>query len=176
MTTYPEHANLSILRGCYIFRHEDTKPRRRNNCSSCVLRVFVTSWLHFWWVHFVGWERVLFLRHAPRQRRQREDRHEEKMMYITNRHLSRRTVLKGMGATVALPLLEAMVPARRALAATAAGRKVRLVAIEMVHGSAGSTAIGIKKNLWAPAAIGGEFDLGPTSLVSLEPFRDYLTI
>src|SRR5213592_3545011 len=98
------------------------------------------------------------------------------MMYITNRHLSRRTVLKGIGATVALPLLEAMVPARRALAATAAGRKVRLVAIEMVHGSAGSTAIGIKKNLWAPAAIGGEFDLGPTSLVSLEPFRDYLTI
>src|SRR5437867_6012865 len=98
------------------------------------------------------------------------------MMYITNRHLSRRTVLKGIGATVALPRLEAMVPARRALAATAAGRKVRLVAIEMVHGSAGSTAIGIKKNLWAPAAIGGEFDLGPTSLVSLEPFRDYLTI
>jgi hypothetical protein len=97
-------------------------------------------------------------------------------MYITNRHLSRRTVLKGMGATVALPLLEAMVPARRAHGATAAGRKVRLVAIEMVHGSAGSTAIGIKKNLWAPAAIGGGFDLGPTSLVSLEPFRDYLTI
>jgi hypothetical protein len=98
------------------------------------------------------------------------------MMYITNRRLSRRTVLKGMGATVALPLLEAMVPARRTLAATAAGRKVRLVAIEMVHGSAGSTAIGIKKNLWAPAAVGSEFDLGPTSLVSLEPFRDYLTI
>jgi Protein of unknown function (DUF1552) len=97
-------------------------------------------------------------------------------MYMTNRHLSRRTVLKGVGATVALPLLEAMVPARRALAATAAGRKVRVVAIEMVHGSAGSTAIGIKRNLWAPAAVGSEFDLGPTSLVSLEPFRDYLTI
>jgi hypothetical protein len=97
-------------------------------------------------------------------------------MYITNRHLSRRTVLKGMGVTLALPLLEAMVPARRASAATAAGRPVRLVAIEMVHGSAGSTAFGIKKNLWAPAAIGSEFDLSPTSLVSLEPFRDYLTI
>jgi Protein of unknown function (DUF1552) len=97
-------------------------------------------------------------------------------MYMTNRHLSRRTVLKGMGVTLALPLLEAMVPARRASAATAAGRPVRLVAIEMVHGSAGSTAFGIKKNLWAPAAIGGEFDLSPTSLVSLEPFRDYLTI
>src|SRR5205809_6714533 len=98
------------------------------------------------------------------------------MMYITNRHLSRRTVLKGIGATVALPLLEAMVPARRALAATAAGKRVRLVAIEMVHGSAGSTALGIKKNLWAPAAVGGDFDLGPTSLAPLEPFRDHLTI
>src|SRR5947199_5655281 len=97
-------------------------------------------------------------------------------MYLTNRHLSRRTVLKGMGVTMALPLLEAMLPARRALAATAAGTKVRLVAIEMVHGSAGSTALGIKKNLWAPAAVGGDFDLGPTSLAPLEPFRDHLTI
>ena len=94
-------------------------------------------------------------------------------MYLTNRHLSRRTVLKGMGVTMALPLLEAMVPARRALAA---GKRVRLVAIEMVHGSAGSTALGIKKNLWAPAAVGSGFDLGPTSLAPLEPFRDHLTI
>ncbi len=97
-------------------------------------------------------------------------------MYITNRHLSRRTVLKGMGVTMALPLLEAMIPARRALAATAPAGRTRLVAIEMVHGSAGSTAIGIKKNLWAPAAVGSDFDLSPTSLVSLEPFRDYLTV
>jgi hypothetical protein len=94
-------------------------------------------------------------------------------MYLTNRHLSRRTVLKGMGVTMALPLLEAMVPARRALAA---GKRVRLVAIEMVHGSAGSTALGIKKNLWAPAAVGSGFDLGPTSLAPLEAFRDHLTI
>jgi uncharacterized protein DUF1552 len=97
-------------------------------------------------------------------------------MYISNRHLSRRTVLKGMGVTMALPLLEAMVPARRALAAGADGHRLRLVAIEMVHGSAGSTALGIKKNLWAPAAIGADFDLSPTSLVSLEPFRRDLTI
>src|SRR5438045_7596622 len=96
-------------------------------------------------------------------------------MYLTNRHLSRRTVLKGMGVTMALPLLEAMLPARRALAATAAGKKVRLVAIEMVHGSAGSTALGIKKNLWAPSAVGRDFDLSSTSLVSLQPYRDYVT-
>src|SRR6266545_109123 len=97
-------------------------------------------------------------------------------MYITNRHLPRRTMLKGMGATLALPLLEAMVPARTVLGAAAANKTVRLVCIEMVHGSAGSAAIGIKKNLWAPAGIGREFDLSSTSLSSLEPFRDYLTI
>src|SRR5262245_35270768 len=94
-------------------------------------------------------------------------------MYLTNRPLARRTVLKGMGATVALPFLEAMVPARTV---RAVNRKVRLVAIAMVHGSAGSTAFGIRKNLWAPAGVGLQFDLSPTSLNSLEPFRDYLTI
>src|SRR5438132_12528832 len=97
-------------------------------------------------------------------------------MYLTNKHLSRRTVLKGMGVTVALPLLEAMTPARNAWGASVAGKKVRLVCIEMVHGSAGSSAIGIQKNLWAPAAVGSSFDLAATSLKSLEPFRDYLTI
>jgi Protein of unknown function (DUF1552) len=96
-------------------------------------------------------------------------------MFITNRPLPRRTVLKGMGATLALPFLEAMVPARAALGA-AANRKIRLVTIEMVHGSAGSTALGIKKNLWAPAGVGRQFDLSPTSLSSLDPYRDYLTI
>ena len=46
-------------------------------------------------------------------------------MFITQKHLSRRAALKGLGVTVALPFLEAMVPARTALAQTAAG-KVRL--------------------------------------------------
>src|SRR6266508_1440870 len=95
-------------------------------------------------------------------------------MYITNRQLPRRTILKGMGATLALPFLEAMVPARTV--SGAADKTVRLVCIEMVHGSAGSAAIGIKKNLWAPAGVGREFDVSSTSLSSLEPFRDYLTI
>ena len=53
---------------------------------------------------------------------------------------------------------------------------MRLIAIEMVHGAAGSTAFGIKQNMWAPAVVGSGFDLGPTSLRSLEPYRDYLTI
>jgi hypothetical protein len=96
-------------------------------------------------------------------------------MYIAKKHLSRRTVLRGMGVTMALPFLEAMVPARTALAQTAAG-KVRLAAVEMVHGSAGATAIGLQKNLWSPAQVGRQFDLTPTSLTPLESWRDYVTI
>src|SRR5256886_6570326 len=96
-------------------------------------------------------------------------------MFLTNKRLPRRTVLKGLGATVALPLLEAMVPAGRA-AAAASTQKLRLVAMEMVHGCAGSTAFGLKKNLWSPADVGGAFDLEPTSLAALEPYRSWLTI
>jgi hypothetical protein len=95
-------------------------------------------------------------------------------MILTNKNIPRRTVLKGLGATVALPLLEAMIPARAAAAASS--RKLRLVAMEMVHGCAGSTTFGLKKNLWSPAEVGRGFDLAPTSLASLEPYRDYLTI
>jgi hypothetical protein len=100
-------------------------------------------------------------------------------MFITKKHLSRRTILKGMGVTVALPVLDAMVPASTAWARTeaaASSSKVRFVAMEMVHGCAGSTAIGVKKNLWAPEKVGADFDLSQTSLSSLEPFRNDLTI
>jgi hypothetical protein len=95
------------------------------------------------------------------------------MTFISQKHLHRRTVLKGLGATIALPLLDAMVPAVRA---AAADRKLRLVAMEMVHGAAGSTAYGMEKNLWAPAATGSGFDLSPTAMAPLEPWREYLTI
>jgi hypothetical protein len=96
-------------------------------------------------------------------------------MFITKTHISRRTALRGLGATVALPFLDAMVPARTAFAKTGLG-KIRLSAIEMVHGAAGSTAIGIAKNLWSPAKTGRDFDLSPSVLSPLEPYRDYLTI
>jgi Protein of unknown function (DUF1552) len=97
-------------------------------------------------------------------------------MYLSQKHVSRRAVLKGVGATIALPFLEAMIPARTALAKTAAAGKTRLAAIEMVHGAAGSTQIGLTKHLWSPAAVGREFDLSPSSLAPLDAFRDYLTI
>jgi hypothetical protein len=95
-------------------------------------------------------------------------------MFISNKHISRRQVLKGMGVTVALPLLDAMVPARGW--AQAARPKVRLAAIEMVHGSAGATKFGAEKNMWSPAQVGRSFDLTPSSLSPLEGLRDHLTI
>jgi Protein of unknown function (DUF1552) len=104
-------------------------------------------------------------------------------MFISNKHMSRRTVLRGIGATVALPFLEAMLPARSVFAqgastalAASGGKKLRFVALEMVHGSAGSTQIGIQKNLWAPAGVGNSFDLAPSVLSPLEPFRNDVTI
>ena len=97
-------------------------------------------------------------------------------MYLQKKHISRRTVLRGMGATVALPFLDAMVPARTLLAKTAAAGKTRLACIEQVHGAAGSTQIGLAKHLWSPAAVGRSFDLSAGSLSPLEPYRDYLTI
>jgi uncharacterized protein DUF1552 len=97
-------------------------------------------------------------------------------MINTKRHLSRRAVLKGIGVTVALPFLDAMTPAGTALANTAAKGKIRFVALEMVHGAAGSSPYGIQHNLWSPAATGRAFDLTPTSLAPLEPLRDYVTI
>ncbi len=56
-------------------------------------------------------------------------------MFITKKHLSRRTVLRGVGATVALPLLDAMIPARTALAQTAAAPKPRMGFIYFPHGA-----------------------------------------
>ncbi len=99
------------------------------------------------------------------------------MEFITGKHISRRTVLRGLGATVALPFLDAMVPARQLWAKTAALiDRTRLVCIEMVHGAAGGNEWGATQHLWSPAAVGRNFDLTPSSLKPLEPFRDYLTI
>ncbi|MES2148654.1 MAG: DUF1552 domain-containing protein [Pseudomonadota bacterium] len=53
--------------------------------------------------------------------------------------------------------------------------KSRFIAIEMVHGAAGSTAFGRENNLWSPAREGANFEFTPT-LKSLEPFREYITV
>ena len=99
------------------------------------------------------------------------------MKYITGKHLRRRTFLKGMGSTIALPFLGAMVPAGHAASRTEGLlNPTRLIAIEMVHGAAGSNEWGASQYLWAPEKTGSEFDLTPSALLPMEPYRDYLTI
>ncbi len=98
-------------------------------------------------------------------------------MNLTRKSIERRTFLRGMSATVALPFLDAMVPAGRMSEATrAAIDPTRFVGIEMVHGAAGCNEWGATQNLWSPADAGRNFDLAPSALLPLEPYRDYLTI
>lgn len=96
-------------------------------------------------------------------------------MFITKKHISRRTLLQGAGAFISLPLLEAMIPAQTRLSQTAAAQKSRLACIEIVHGDAGSTTYGTEKNLRMPAKEGRDFEFTKI-LKPLEPYRDYLTV
>src|SRR5579859_6575610 len=96
-------------------------------------------------------------------------------MFLTKKRIPRRMILQGLGAAVGLPLLDAMVPAYTPLSRTPASVKPRFLAIEMVHGAAGSTGFGRAQNLWSPAGIGREFVFTST-LGPLESLRDYITI
>jgi hypothetical protein len=87
-------------------------------------------------------------------------------MFLTRKHLSRRAVLKGAGATIALPLLDAMIPAGTALAQTAASSP-RLGFVYFPHGAL--------QDEWQPTRAGREFDF-PFILKPLEPFREYVTV
>ena len=100
------------------------------------------------------------------------------MSFITGKHLPRRTILRGIGATVALPFLDAMVPAGRLGAAVvAATATTPFVCIEEVHGLPGCNEWGANQHLFAPATVGRDFELvADNPLKSLEPFRDHLTI
>src|SRR5215203_607821 len=97
------------------------------------------------------------------------------MHFLNGKPLPRRTFVKGLGATFALPYLDAMIPIGRGASRLAPDR-TRFVAIEMVHGAAGCNELGSKMNMWAPSAAGRQFDLAPTALRSLEPYRKHLTI
>ena len=96
-------------------------------------------------------------------------------MFLTKKNISRRTVLRGLGSVVALPFLEAMVPAQTPLAQTAATPKSRFAAIEVVHGCAGSTPHGNDVGLWRPLKEGADFEFGRI-VEPLESLRDYVTI
>ncbi len=98
------------------------------------------------------------------------------MAHIAKQPLARRTFLKGLGATVALPYLDAMVPTSRAARAMAPNDPTRLLCLEMVHGAAGCAPFGQTEHLWTPRQFGSDFDLTGTSLTPLEEWRKYLTI
>jgi hypothetical protein len=89
------------------------------------------------------------------------------MTFVTKKHLSRRTFLHGVGVTLALPLLDSMVPAATALAQTSAKVRTRLGCIYFPHG-----AIMPK---WTPATEGAGFELTPI-LQPLQPFYDQVNI
>ena len=89
------------------------------------------------------------------------------MTFLTKKHLSRRTFLKSGGVTLALPLLESMVPAGTVLAATAAAPKTRLGCIYIPHGAT--------MDKWTPKGEGATFEFSET-LQPLAPFRDRINV
>ena len=99
------------------------------------------------------------------------------MNFITGTHLSRRTFIRGAGASVALPFLDAMVPAGRGWRDPAQEQFTRLVCVEESMGCAGGNDWGDSQNLFAPAKVGRDFEFKADSqLKPLEAYRDYLTV
>jgi hypothetical protein len=97
-------------------------------------------------------------------------------MFITKKHLSRRTLLRGGTAAIGLPLLSAMVPAATALAQTAAAPKPRMGFFYLPHGAImNNTRFGAEMNRWTPDAVGPNFDLKPI-LEPFKPLQQYLTV
>jgi hypothetical protein len=88
-------------------------------------------------------------------------------MFITKKHLSRRTVLRGIGSSVALPLLDAMIPAHTALAQTAAVPTQRFGIVYVPHG--------VIMDVWMPKRTGKDFEL-PLILKPLEDLRAHINV
>jgi hypothetical protein len=88
-------------------------------------------------------------------------------MFLSKKHLSRRTLLRGAGASLALPLLDAMIPAGTALAQTAAAPKPKMGFFYLPHGAV--------MDRWQPPATGRAFEL-PQILEPFAPFKEHMTI
>ena len=86
-------------------------------------------------------------------------------MFITNKHISRRAVLRGAGTAIALPLLDAMVPALAPAAAADPARRFGVI----YHPN------GVIYDQWLPKGAGSQFELSPT-LKGLESFKDKLIV
>ena len=89
-------------------------------------------------------------------------------MFLTKKHISRRTVLRGAGYALSLPFLDAMVPAATALAQTAATPKPRFVGCFVPHGMA--------PGYWVPKEEGPLVGELPYNWTPLEPFRNQTVI
>src|SRR5947208_15200510 len=91
-------------------------------------------------------------------------------MYLTRKHLSRRTLLRGTGVAVGLPLLDAMIPAATALAKTDAAPKLRAGFFYIPHGAVTwNTKHGKDMDRWTPSGAGADFRLSPI----LEPLEKH---
>ncbi len=96
-------------------------------------------------------------------------------VFLTKKHLSRRTFLRGTGVALGLPFLEAMVPAATALAQTAAAPKTRAGFFYLPHGTImNNTPFGKEVDFWTSSGKGADFTLGKT-LSSLEGLKKYVT-
>src|SRR5882672_11949747 len=88
-------------------------------------------------------------------------------MFISKKHLTRRTMLKGAGAVIALPLLDAMIPAGTAWAKTAAATPQRLAFVGFPHGAV--------MRLWSPEQAGRDYAMTKI-LEPLAKYREHMTI
>ena len=96
-------------------------------------------------------------------------------MFLTKKHLSRRTLLRGTGVALALPLLDAMIPAGTALAQTAAARRLRVGFFYIPHGAVmWNTPHGPEMDHWTPSGSGADFKLSPI-LEPLEAHKHLVT-
>ncbi|HXR52976.1 MAG TPA: DUF1552 domain-containing protein [Steroidobacteraceae bacterium] len=96
-------------------------------------------------------------------------------MFLTRKHISRRATLKGVGVSLALPLLDAMIPAATALAATAATPKPRAGFFYIPHGMImDNTPYGKEVDAWTPSGSGADFTLNKI-MKPLEKYKQQLT-
>jgi uncharacterized protein DUF1552 len=96
-------------------------------------------------------------------------------MFIAKKHIHRRTVLKAAGVSLALPFLDAMVPAGTVLAQTAAVPKLRTGFFYIPHGAImGNTSHGPSLDKWTPSGSAAAFKLSPI-LAALEPYKKYVS-
>ena len=88
-------------------------------------------------------------------------------MIITKKHLSRRTLLRGSGAVIGLPLLDSMLPALASASETSKSVPDRMAVVYVPHGAV--------MEKWTPQKEGADFEFTPT-LEPLKPFRDHINI